>query len=1466
MGLLRTLSIFIFAAFCISTSAQVPGQRQMSLLESKNANFFSPIHDSSWNNARSRISTLATQRVAFSPLDTCATHTYRLQIGTNNSNDEVSDITALLSGDVLVAGKTNKNNQQDDALLIRVNASGTILWSRTYGENNRQEVFYKARETSDGGIITIGSAFGPAIGEGHILMCKMDGNGNLQWTKKYRSPANTFARGSDIIELLEGNFVFLGDNRVKLLYGKLTPSGNLLWHQEVKVSDSTRALNLIENEFQGIFVASSGMDTGWHVSNMIHVLQSDGNVIARQRLGGSVMQAHYIFQKMQLINLRPRITGVYAAIGQPYQFMRLNGNGSSGFARMERYTIPGVNPDTTSTMVLTSWAEAIAFSPGNNTNTISIFQHIPDVQQVPWGYAYTAPATLQLISIEKTMDAGYIAACNMANNSANDILLIKVDSAGLSPGCDGSAISVGNTIINPSIPGSSATGTINTPVADNNPVLSAVVQLDSIYYCRQLTCPVRPIEDTCLATFTKHYRSYEFCDVVTCASITPDDHLILLGLHRDNPYNASWERSFLIKTDNKGNLVAKKRLSIGQNCRILSQIRLSDNNILAAGYVLGSQNASGFFLVKLDNDLNIIWTKNYSITQTSWHFSSMAEAADGSLFISLYYHDFSNLNDRMILTKFDNTGNYIWQKIYRPTGSVSLFAYVGSLIPSGQDIYFQSQIFYDVEQRWKTLVTKIDQASGNILWSKRYSYAGRHTEFNRGVKMSGNSFYYSGFIELPSQAGQAFMKIDRDGNILKRAMHTTPVGDISYTSNLAANSDILLSGRFTDYSVNPAVSYRPFVRLDSNFNIRLSKKSPMINYSYSSGILEDHQGFVYVYGTNNFSSGYNADLSLKKYTPDGSSGTCPSDTFIVEQPALVLTVADQTMLTSTGTPFPLVAIPALEIDFSLQQNGMYCGSVSGCDTLWLSGPATVCDSSSAFTFYANKNPGCNATVNWTVSPSSAEIQQQTDSLIKLRFLQNTTFTLKAQLLTGCRVLTDSLSIIAHPSPSLRLGPDTTLCPNNSLLLNARSGFQTYLWQDNSTDSFFLVTSPGTYFVKTTDACGNISNDTVIVSAAPPVPFDIGPDLAKCNNDSIILSSPPGFINYTWSPTYNINQSTGQSVIVYPTIDTSYMVKAEKTPGCFAYDTVHIAVHHSPPINLGADTSFCIGNNVTLNAGTGFQNYTWNTGAITQQLQVQSAGIYSILATTTQGCRSYDTLRVVNVYNKPTVNLVNDSLICANTTSILDAGPGFKTYAWSNGTAGQTISVNTPGRYWVLVTDLHDCSNSDTTVITRILATPSDFLPADTSLCSYSSMQIKPASSFKSYLWNTGSTGNAITVTQPGWYWLQVKDYSNCEGKDSILINPKQCMEGFYIPSAFTPNNDGQNDTFSPLLFGIVIKYKFLVYNRWGEKVFETSSLQNGWNGKVSGSPTDSNVFVWQCSYQFQGQREEHRKGTFILIR
>src|SRR5207248_950961 len=115
-----------------------------------------------------------------------------------------------------------------------------------------------------------------------------------------------------------------------------------------------------------------------------------------------------------------------------------------------------------------------------------------------------------------------------------------------------------------------------------------------------------------------------------------------------------------------------------------------------------------------------------------------------------------------------------------------------------------------------------------------------------------------------------------------------------------------------------------------------------------------------------------------------------------------------------------------------------------------------------------------------------------------------------------------------------------------------------------------------------------------------------------------------------------------------------------------------------------------------------------------------------------------------------------------------------------GTTNRNFTVKSIGKYYVTVTDNNGCKGSDTTAVTTINPSPQAFLPADTSICSYGSLQLKPLSPYKNYLWSTGGIAPSIAITQPGIYWLQVQDNNNCKGKDTIAVNPKDCISGFYI--------------------------------------------------------------------------------------
>jgi gliding motility-associated-like protein len=236
-----------------------------------------------------------------------------------------------------------------------------------------------------------------------------------------------------------------------------------------------------------------------------------------------------------------------------------------------------------------------------------------------------------------------------------------------------------------------------------------------------------------------------------------------------------------------------------------------------------------------------------------------------------------------------------------------------------------------------------------------------------------------------------------------------------------------------------------------------------------------------------------------------------------------------------------------------------------------------------------------------------------------------------------------------------------------------------------------------------------------------------------------------------------------------------------------------------------------------------------------------------------------------VYNLPTVALDKNPEICTGGSRLLDAG-SFSSYRWQNGSAARTFTVTATGLYHVSVTDGNACTNSDTVAINIVLPRPAAFLPPDTALCSYDAYVVRPNQIFKSYLWSDGNTSPSLTVKAPGVYGLQVTDSKACVGTDSITILPKDCITGFFAPTAFTPNADGLNDTFRPLLYGNVVTYHLTIYNRYGEVVFKSGDYQRGWDGTVKQIKQAGNVYVWHCVYKLEGGEEKLEKGTVVLVR
>jgi gliding motility-associated-like protein len=464
------------------------------------------------------------------------------------------------------------------------------------------------------------------------------------------------------------------------------------------------------------------------------------------------------------------------------------------------------------------------------------------------------------------------------------------------------------------------------------------------------------------------------------------------------------------------------------------------------------------------------------------------------------------------------------------------------------------------------------------------------------------------------------------------------------------------------------------------------------------------------------------------------------------------------------------------------------------------------------------------------------------------------------------MVSDSVQInYAEQNAVLNLGSDSSICPGNQITLNAGAGFLTYLWNNAFTDSTIIVTAPGKYFVTVTNACGTRSSDTMIVSAAPPVIFDIGKDTSICLNQKLILQGPGNFISYSWGTDYNISLSAAQQVELYPEKNTNIFLKAEQRPGCFGFDTIRVIVKPTPQLTLPADTSLCAGDTLKLDAGFGFKSYQWSNGSTTQTINAAEAKAFSVTAINAEGCTAADTTNIINIWPLPVVNLGNVNGLCIGEAIILNAG-NYSQYIWHDGSTTQQYTATTTGLYHVSVIDINGCKGTDTISIDKIFEKPANFLSADTGFCRYETLTLKAIKPFTSYLWSTGSTAASIAINTEGNFWLNVKDNNGCTGTDSIAISLKDCVEGFNIPNAFTPNNDRLNDAFKPLIGGKLILFRLSVYNRWGEIIFTSSDHLKGWDGRYKGLLQNPGQYMWTCTYQLEGQLPQNKKGTVTLIR
>lgn len=230
-------------------------------------------------------------------------------------------------------------------------------------------------------------------------------------------------------------------------------------------------------------------------------------------------------------------------------------------------------------------------------------------------------------------------------------------------------------------------------------------------------------------------------------------------------------------------------------------------------------------------------------------------------------------------------------------------------------------------------------------------------------------------------------------------------------------------------------------------------------------------------------------------------------------------------------------------------------------------------------------------------------------------------------------------------------------------------------------------------------------------------------------------------------------------------------------------------------------------------------------------------------------------------NPPTNALGNDSFYCGSISRILNAGNPGSNYLWNTGASTQSIQVSTPGTYSVVVSNKCYSGSFDITLVQGTLP-PLDLGP-DGFVCNEAPKTLVAGNNSYFYLWSTGETTPNIAVSSAGTYSVTKTDANGCSADDDIAL-VDSCPPDLYVPTAFTPNNDGRNDVIVPYTNGIRT-IEWFVYDRWGELLFSTDQVGGAWDGTFDGMACPDGIYIWYLKAYDMNYKMIIMKGTFVLF-
>ncbi|MFK7773309.1 MAG: hypothetical protein AB8F94_14270, partial [Saprospiraceae bacterium] len=636
---------------------------------------------------------------------------------------------------------------------------------------------------------------------------------------------------------------------------------------------------------------------------------------------------------------------------------------------------------------------------------------------------------------------------------------------------------------------------------------------------------------------------------------------------------------WIVKTDIDGNTEWDTLFGGSANEELYDMIETSDGGYALVGrstspascdVPAGNPFVYDAWVVKIDGLGNILWTSRFGSTQGD-NAKSIIETSDGGLLIG---------GDTMNIV--DNSPDYWITKLDGTTGAILWDNSIGGdnfdfleVVRETTDGFFLggysiSGISKDKTTAnfgsWDYWIVKVD-LNGNYLWDFSYGGTGNDQLWDMEVTSDGGliigGFSDSDPINLPNNKTAAniggedcwAIKVNSAGAITWDQSYGGSDLDRIYSVEIVDLTDCVTNyifGGITNSGANGDVT-------DPN----IGAGDYWLNFVDANGnlIWEKNYGGDQYEEVRDFRRNSDGSYIVGGYTISDNNGDVPSTNYgVFDNWAFKLSCNFD--------------IPDLADEEVCEGESITLTAVTG-----------ACDNC---TYQWDANGGNASTNSITVTPTAT-----------------TTYTV---IVTNANCCPDTTSVTVewHPSPTVDLGPDTEICPGESIPLDATTPTCTYTWSTGATTSIINPTIAGTYSVTITCEFGCTSTDEIIISPGIVPNVDLGNNTTLCAGDSILLDAGAGGMSYNWS-------TGASSQMIYGNDETDYCVTVTSVDGCTTVDCISIN-YDTVQVVLPNDTMLCPAETLVVSAENNGCTYNWSNGPTSQSITISAAGTYTVTVT------------------------------------------------------------------------------------------------------------------------------------------------------------------------------------------------------------------------------------------------------------